>query len=190
MGSCRLACVKAGLFGGQFSHAVSLRAWSPSTPPPATICSKSSKSDMAAARRPSPHNSPWTVGTKSSAIPHTRTQSWTASPNRTHRRKHATDPRQTEPEGLTTRHRRCQKSIGQRGSLPGRHHSVTVGGIIQESPSRETVCPREANRSPWLMPATNSGLSYLNSVTDVPFFSAKLSIATACAVTSSSRGRA
>ena len=55
------------------------------------------------------------------------------SPNRTHRRKHATDPRQTEPEGLTTRHRRCQKSIGQRGSLPGRHHSVTVGGIIQES---------------------------------------------------------
>ena len=34
---------------------------------------------MAAARRPSPHNSPWTVGTKSSAIPHTRTQSWTAS---------------------------------------------------------------------------------------------------------------
>jgi hypothetical protein len=25
------------------------------------------------------------------------------------------------------------KSIGQRGSRPGRHHSVTVGGIIQES---------------------------------------------------------
>ena len=23
MGSCRLVCVKAGLFGGQFSHAVS-----------------------------------------------------------------------------------------------------------------------------------------------------------------------
>ena len=39
--------------------------------------------------------------------------------------------------------------------------------------SRATGCPREASRSPWLMPATNSGLSYLNSVTDVPFFSAR-----------------
>ena len=41
------------------------------------------------------------------------------SPHRTHRRKHATAPRQPEPEGLTTRHRRCQKSIGQKGSHPG-----------------------------------------------------------------------
>jgi L-histidine N-alpha-methyltransferase len=39
--------------------------------------------------------------------------------------------------------------------------------------SRATGCPRQASRSPWLMPATNSGLSYLNSVTDVPFFSAR-----------------
>jgi hypothetical protein len=31
------------------------------------------------------------------------------------------------------RHRRWHKSTGQRGSRPGRHHSVTVGGIIQES---------------------------------------------------------
>ena len=36
-----------------------------------------------------------------------------------------------------------------------------------------TGCPREASRSPWLMRATSSGLSYLNSVTDVPFFSAR-----------------
>ena len=39
--------------------------------------------------------------------------------------------------------------------------------------SRATECPREASRSPWLMPATSSGLSYLNSVTGVPFFSAR-----------------
>ena len=38
---------------------------------------------------------------------------------------------------------------------------------------RATGCPREASRSPWLMPVTSSGLSYLNSVTAVPFFSAK-----------------
>jgi hypothetical protein len=30
--------------------------------------------------------------------------------------------------------------------------------------SRATGCPREASRSPWLMAATSSGLSYLNSV--------------------------
>src|ERR1019366_2623220 len=54
-------------------------------------------------------------------------------PRRTRRRKHAPDTRQTGPEGLTNHHRRWHKSIGQRGSRPGRHHSVTVGDIIQES---------------------------------------------------------
>ena len=39
--------------------------------------------------------------------------------------------------------------------------------------SRATGCPREASRSPWLMPATSSELSYLNSATDVPFFLAR-----------------
>ena len=33
--------------------------------------------------------------------------------------------------------------------------------------------PKRASRSPWLMPATSSGLLYLNSVTAAPFFSAK-----------------
>ena len=47
-----------------------------------------------------------------------------------------------------------------------------------------------SNRSPWLMLATSSGPSYLNSVMDGPSFSVRLSIATACAVTSSSRDRA
>jgi uncharacterized protein YdiU (UPF0061 family) len=35
------------------------------------------------------------------------------------------------------------------------------------------VPKRGTSRSPWLMPATSSGLSYLNSVMDVPFFSAR-----------------
>ena len=33
--------------------------------------------------------------------------------------------------------------------------------------------PKRASRLPWLMGATSLGLSYLNSVTDVPFFSAR-----------------
>ena len=117
-------------------------AWSPSTPLPATICSKSSKSDMAAARRPSPHNSPWTVGTKSSAIPHTRTRSWTASftmltesnspakacdgpeANRTRRVDHTASPMPEihRPERLATR------AASSRSG--GRHHLGIPGGII------------------------------------------------------------
>src|SRR5271155_3037361 len=34
-------------------------------------------------------------------------------------------------------------------------------------------CPKQASRSPWLMPATSSVLSSLNSVTDVQFFSVR-----------------
>ena len=33
--------------------------------------------------------------------------------------------------------------------------------------------PKGASRSPWLMRATSSGVSYLNLVTGVPFFSAR-----------------
>ena len=50
--------------------------------------------------------------------------------------------------------------------------------------------PKRASRSPWPMPATSSAISCRSSVTDAPFFWARLSIATACAVTSSSRDRA
>ena len=39
--------------------------------------------------------------------------------------------------------------------------------------SRVTGCPREASRSPWLMLATSSGISSLNSVMDAPFFWAR-----------------
>ena len=97
---------------------------------------------MAAARRPSPHNSPWTVGTKSSAIPHTRTQSWTASftmltesnspakacdgpeANRTRRVDHTASPMPEihRPERLATRAASFRNG--------GRHHPGIPGGII------------------------------------------------------------
>ena len=54
-------------------------ASSPSTPAPVTICSKSSRSDMAADRRSSPPSSRCPPGTRSSATPLTPTPSWTAS---------------------------------------------------------------------------------------------------------------
>ena len=56
-------------------------------------------------------------------------------PHRTRRRKHAADPRKTEPERLDPSRSSTGDTnpIGQRASRPGRHHSVTVGGIIQES---------------------------------------------------------
>ena len=97
---------------------------------------------MAAARRPSPHNSPWTVGTKSSAIPHTRTRSWTASftmltesnspakacdgpeANRTRRVDHTASPMPEihRPERLATRAASFRNG--------GRHHPGIPGGII------------------------------------------------------------
>ena len=94
---------------------------------------------MAAARRPSPHNSLWTVGTKSSEIPHTRTQSWTASftmltesnspakacdgpeANRTRRVDHTAS---LMPEI----HRPEARYPGDRNG--GRHHPGIPGGII------------------------------------------------------------
>ena len=52
------------------------------------------------------------------------------------------------------------------------------------------LVPKVASRSLWLMPATNSGLSSLNSEMDAPFFLARSSTAPVCAATSSSRGPA
>src|SRR6202022_515329 len=52
---------------------------SPSTRRRVTNSSRSSKSDMVDDRRSSPANCPWTNGTRSSRIPPTPTQSWTAS---------------------------------------------------------------------------------------------------------------
>ena len=61
-----------------FSFSTTL-ASSPSTPAPVTICSKSSKSDMDADRRSSPHSSRCPPGTRSSATPPMPTPFWTAS---------------------------------------------------------------------------------------------------------------
>ena len=54
-------------------------------------------------------------------------------PHRTGRRKHASDPRKAKPEGLTEHHQPVTKIHRPARLAPGRHHSVTVGGIIQES---------------------------------------------------------
>ena len=100
---------------------------------------------MAAARRPSPHNSPWTVGTKSS----TRTQSWTASftmltasnspakacdgpkANRTRRVDHTASPMPEihRPERLATRAASFRNRWAASSRDPGRHCPVTPGRL-------------------------------------------------------------
>ena len=54
---------------------------------------------------------------------------------------------------------------------------------------RATGYPSWANPSPWPMPGTSSAISSRSSVTDGPYFSARSSIPTAFAATSSSRVR-
>src|SRR5450759_893283 len=58
---------------------------------------------------------------------------------------------------LDHHHRRGHKSIGQRGSRPGRHHSVPVGDIIQESRATSSRYTR-ATSSESALPDTVSSI--------------------------------